>query len=310
MALTIASYLAPHDEHLIAVIAVVAVTALNVAGLQRTVLVSRVIVAVVLIALALVVVACLFGGQANAHHLAPFPGTTVYGVLQSAGLLFFAFAGYARIATLGEEVRDPAHTIGRAIGIALAITLAVYACVGVSALLAVGAPVLGHARAPLHAAVDAGSLSGLGAATQIGGAVAALGSMLALVLGVSRTTLAMSRDHHLPHALATTSPAGVPARAEIAVGVVVAVLAATTDLRGAIGFSSFGVLVYYAIANASAATLSASENRPPRWLPPAGVIGCAVLAVSLPWTAAVTGAAVIAMGVAWWFVRRSGVLPT
>lgn len=310
MALTIASYVAPQHLHLIAVIAVAVVTTLNVTGIQRTVAVSRLIVIVVLVALTLVVIACLFGGQASSTNLRPFPGATWHGVLQAAGLLFFAFAGYARIATLGEEVRDPARTIRRAIPIALGITLVVYATVGISALLAIGAPGLAHAPAPLHAAVDAGSMSGLGAVTQVGGAVAALGSMIALVLGVSRTTLAMARDRHLPATLAAVSAAGVPVRAEIAVGCVVAVLAATTDLRGAIGFSSFGVLVYYAIANASASTLTAAEQRPPRWLPITGLLGCVVLAVSLPWTSAAVGAAVLVAGVAWWFVQRSGLLPT
>ena len=38
-------------------------------------------------------------------------GTGAYGILQAAGLLFFAFAGYARIATLGEEVVEPKRTI-------------------------------------------------------------------------------------------------------------------------------------------------------------------------------------------------------
>jgi APA family basic amino acid/polyamine antiporter len=133
---------------------------------------------------------------------------------------------------------------------------------------------------------------------RLAGAVAALGSLLALLLGVSRTTLAMARDRYLPGTLDAVSPAhGVPHRAEIAVAAVVVVLVLTADLRGAIGFSSFGVLAYYAIANASAATLTATEGRPPRWLPVLGVLGCAVLAFSLPLVSVVSGAAVLALGV-------------
>jgi APA family basic amino acid/polyamine antiporter len=308
MALTFASYVAPHQLRPVAVAAVIAVTAVNVAGVQRSVLVTRLTVLVVLVCLLLIVVACLFGGRASVDHLRPFPGGSVHGMLQAAGLLFFAFAGYARIATLGEEVRDPTRTIRRAIPTALAITLAVYAAVGTSALLAIGAHGLGVATAPLRAAVDAGNLSALAPATQVGGAVAALGSLMALVLGVSRTTLAMARDRDLPHVLASVQSRGVPVRAELAVGVVVAILTATLDLRGAIGFSSFGVLVYYGIANASAWTLSATEERPPRWIPALGAVGCAVLAVSLPVASVLTGAAVVAAGVLWWFVRRSGIL--
>ena len=140
---------------------------------------------------------------------------------------------------------------------------------------------------------------------RVGAAVAALGSLLALILGVSRTTLAMARDRHLPHALAAVHPRfAVPHRAEIAVGVIVAILAATTDVRAAIGFSSFGVLLYYAIANASAATLTRAENRPPRLIPVLGLIGCLVLAFTLPLTSVLSGAAVLAAGALVYGLRR------
>ncbi|WP_159061084.1 amino acid permease, partial [Streptomyces hygroscopicus] len=139
-----------------------------------------------------------------------------------------------------------------------------------------------------------------------GAAVAALGSLLALILGVSRTTLAMARDRHLPHGLAVVHPRfGVPHRAEAAVGAVVAVLAATADLRGAIGFSSFGVLVYYAIANASAWTLTRAEGRPPRIVPVFGLAGCLLLAFALPPPSVLSGAAVLALGAAAYGVRRA-----
>jgi APA family basic amino acid/polyamine antiporter len=131
----------------------------------------------------------------------------------------------------------------------------------------------------------------------VGAALAALGALLALILGVSRTTLAMARDRHLPAVLARVH-AGIPRRAEIAVGIVVAVLAATVDLRGAIGFSSFGVLVYYAIANCAAWTL----RRGP--IPAAGLLGCVALAVSLPLASAVAGVAVLIAGTLVYLARR------
>ncbi len=191
--------------------------------------------------------------------------------------MFFAFAGYARIATLGEEVRDPARTIPRAIPIALGLTLVVYAIVAVTVLSVLGPARLASAPAPLAEAVRAAGAGGLEPVVRIGAAVAALGSLLSLVLGVSRTTLAMARDRHLPAGLAAVHPRfGVPHRAEVAVGVVVAALAAVADVRGVIGFSSFAVLLYYAIANASAWTLGR------RLIPAAGLAGCVVLAFALP----------------------------
>ncbi|MEU6432310.1 APC family permease [Microbispora sp. NPDC046973] len=306
MALTVGSYVWPEQAHAVAVAAVVALTAVNYAGIHKSAWLTRVIVGVVLAVLAAVVVAGLTSGAADPGRLDVGADATAGGVVQAAGLLFFAFAGYARIATLGEEVRDPARTIPRAIPLALGLTLVVYAAVAVSALAVLGGAGLGDAVAPLAAVVRESGHPGLAPVVRAGAAIAATGSLLALILGVSRTTLAMSRDRHLPHALAAVHPRfTVPHRAELAVGAVVAILAATADLRGAIGFSSFGVLVYYAVANASAWTLGPGEGRPPRAVPAVGLAGCLVLAFALPLSSVVSGAAVLAAGAAVYALRRA-----
>ncbi|MCI4045692.1 APC family permease [Streptomyces sp. TRM75563] len=305
MALAVGSYVWPGQAHAVAVAAVVALTAVNYAGVQKSAWLTRAIVAVVLAVLAAVVVASFTSGETDAARLDVGPDADLRGVLQAAGLLFFAFAGYARIATLGEEVRDPARTIPRAIPIALGITLAVYALVAVCVLMVLGPQQLADATAPLSDAARAAGADRLVPVVRTGAAVAALGSLLALILGVSRTALAIARDRHLPHVLAAVHPRHkVPHRAELAVGVVVAVLAATTDVRGAIGFSSFGVLAYYAVANASAWTLTPAEGRPHRLVPVIGLTGCLVLAFSLPVSSVLTGAAVLAVGAAAYGIRR------
>ncbi|MGI5513763.1 APC family permease [Streptomyces sp. CA-106131] len=303
MALTVGAYVWPGQAHAVAVAAVVALTAVNYGGMQKSALLTRVIVAVVLPVLACVVVVCLGSGAADAAQLDVGRSGGAGGLLQAAGLLFFAFAGYARIATLGEEVRDPARTIPRAIPLALGITLVVYAAVAVSVLSVLGADRLGHAAAPLADAVRAAGVPALAPVVQVGAAVAALGSLLALILGVSRTTLAMARDRHLPGALAAVHPRfQVPHWAELAIGAVVAALAATVDVRGAIGFSSFGVLVYYAIANASAWTIDSSPAS--RIAPAVGLLGCLTLAFALPGVSVVVGAGVVCLGALVYGVRR------
>ncbi|MGW3015158.1 APC family permease [Streptomyces longwoodensis] len=303
MALTVGAYVWPGHAHAVAVAAVVALTAVNYGGIQKSAWLTRVVVAVVLAVLAGVVAVCLGSDSFAAGRLDIGASRGAGGVLEAAGLLFFAFAGYARIATLGEEVRDPARTIPRAIRLALGIALVVYACVAVAVLSVLGAGALGRSGAPLADAVRAAGVPGLVPVVRVGAAVAALGSLLALILGVSRTTLAMARDRHLPGALAAVHPRfHVPHRAELAVGAVVAVLAATVDVRGAIGFSSFGVLTYYAVANASAWTLEATVGA--RVLPALGLAGCAVLAFSLPGTSVAVGAGVVAVGVVGYGVRR------
>ncbi|MFF4747247.1 APC family permease [Streptomyces sp. NPDC001268] len=301
MALTVGAYVRPEHAHAVAVAAVVALTAVNYGGVQKSARLTRVIVAVVLAVLAAVVVTSFTSPAADPGLLrSGGPGGGAWGVLQAAGLLFFAFAGYARIATLGEEVRDPARTIPRAIPVALGIALTVYVGVACAVLSVLGVDELGGATAPLADAVRAAGAEGLVPVVRAGAAVAALGSLLALILGVSRTTLAMARDGHLPRTLAAVHPRfRVPHHAELAVGAVVAVVAATTDVRGAIGFSSFGVLVYYAIANASAWTLGSRG----RVLTVVGLAGCLVLAFALPLSSVVAGAAVLAAGAVAYAVR-------
>ena len=303
MALTFGSYVAPGLARPVAVAGLAAVTVANYLGVAKTVAATRVVVAVVLASLGAAVAGMLLGGQADAANLAS-PGPGVVGVLQSGGLLFFAFAGYARVATLGEEVVDPARTIPRAVPLALGIVLAVYAVVAVAALLAVGPAALAAAAAPLAEAVAAGRLAELEPVVRVGAAVASLGVLLSLQAGLSRTGFAMAANHDLPGALAAVHPRSkVPHRAELAVAALVAVALLTVDLRGAIGFSSTLVLVYYGVANAAAWTLGPAGGRWSRRRAGAGLVGCLVLAASLPAASVAAGAAVLAAGAAVWVVR-------
>ncbi len=305
MALTFGAYAWPDGARPLAVAAVVAVTAVNLLGIERTALATRAMLAVVLLSLAVAVLAALLGGHASADRLSLDTSDGLYGVLQAAGLLFFAFAGYARIATLGEEVRDPRRTIPRAVPIALGVALVVYAAVAVSVLAVLGPAGVASSDAPLADAARSGSLHALAPLVRVGAVVGSLGVLLSLLAGVSRTVRAMARDRELPGQLATVEARHqVPARAEVAVAVAVVVLAATLDLRGAIGFSSFAVLVYYLIANVAAWTLPRPKRRWPRALSGLGMAGCVLLAVSLPLAAVAAGAGVLALGAAGRAVRR------
>lgn len=298
MALTFGSYAAPAHARPLALAAVAALVSVNLFGIHKTAAVTRLIVAAVLATLAFVVGSALIGDSPSTARLTPLSTGGIYGILQAAGILFFAFAGYARIATLGEEVRDPRRTIPRAIPIALGITLLVYAAVAVTALLAIGATGLAHAGAPLGAVVAAGSWHSLTPIVRAGAAVACAGVLLSLLAGVSRTVFAMAANRDLPSRLATVHPKRrVPHVAELAIGLTVLAVTAFADIRNAIGFSSFAVLAYYAIANASALTLPAAwALARPRALALTGFGGCLVLAVTLPWQAAAAGAAVLAAG--------------
>jgi APA family basic amino acid/polyamine antiporter len=304
MAITFATYAVPAAwVKPVAILAVVVLTLVNTLGITRTALLTRILVGVALFALTVAVVI----GFTHTAASAAAPGTTptVYGVLQSAGFLFFAFAGYARIATMGEEVVDPARTIPRAITTALTIALVVYALVAVSALHALGPAGLAAAPAPLSAVADTTGAHLPGLVIRIGAAAAALGALLAMIAGIGRTSLAMARNRDLPGWFAAVHPRfHVPYRAELALGLVVCVLVAVTDLRGAIGFSSFGVLLYYVVANLSAWTQDRAQRRYPRPLAVAGAVGCLVLVVTLPVGAILAGVVVLTVGLAYRVVRQ------
>jgi APA family basic amino acid/polyamine antiporter len=178
MALTFGAYVNPHLVRPIAIGAVVVMTVVNYRGVEKTVRLTLVVVVLVLAALLVVVAASLLGGRATLGNLGGRLPQGIGGVLESGGLLFFAFAGYARVATLGEEVRDPGATIPRAIPIALGIVVTVYAVVLASALLAVGPDALAGGPAPLATAVEYGRWASVAPIVRIGAAMASAGWVL------------------------------------------------------------------------------------------------------------------------------------
>jgi len=309
MALTFAAYLAPAGwERPLAIAAVLGLAAVNYRGVTRTARLARIIVAAVLLVLLLLVAACFAGAASGAGFGRMFDGGLLaggwYGILQSAGLLFFAFAGYARIATMGEEVIRPERTIPRAITASLGITVLVYAAVATGILAALGPGGVAGTATPLAAAVAAGPWTWLVPFVSIAAALAALGALLALIAGIGRTTLAMARDAELPGWLSAVHPRfKVPHRAEVALAVVVCLVIAVADLRGAIGFSSFGVLLYYLVANLAAFTQKAEQRRYPKALQVLGALACLLLVATLPPSSLLAGVAVFAVGIVYRLVR-------
>ncbi|WP_445996034.1 APC family permease [Okibacterium fritillariae] len=314
MALTFAAAVSPAGWlRPVAVAAVAAITLINIAGVTRTARATQIIVVFVLAAIAVAVAGGISAAGGSASQLAGFVSDGslwsggAYGILQSAGLLFFAFAGYARVATLGEEVRDPARTIPRAIIVALAVCVGVYAVVAVVLLSVLGSSAVAGSASPVVALAASSGWPWVEWFVRAGAAAASLGALLALVAGVSRTVLAMSRGGDLPAWLSAVHPRfSTPHRAEATVGLVLVLLVSITDLRGVIAFSSFGVLVYYVIANISAWHQDASERRFGRLSPTLGAALCVVLVVTLPVSAIVTGVAVFAVGAVYRAVRLRG----
>ncbi len=297
MAMTFAAYAVPGHpvgQRLAAAAAVAALTALNLRGITRTATLARILLAATLIVLVSFLVSAWAAPRPDA--VTPPAPAGVFGLLQGAGLLFFAFAGYARIATLAEEVRRP-EMIGRAILIAFGIALSLYAAIALALVRHLGAGLAGSTTPLADAAAAVGADWAL-PVLRLGAAAASLGALLALITGISRTMLAMARERDLPAPLARVEPRHqVPASAQLLIGAVVLALVLLVDLRGAIGFSSFGVLLYYFVANASAFRQPAAQRRWPRLLQVVGMAGCLVLVATLPGSAVLAGLVVLAVGV-------------
>ncbi|WP_432558872.1 APC family permease [Granulicoccus sp. GXG6511] len=307
MALTFGAYVFGPLAPWIAVVIVLLLTGVNLLGVTRTARLTRIIVSVVLVVLAAGVVANLLGGPrdfAPDQPAIPVQGG-IYGLLQSAGLLFFAFAGYARIATMGEEVKNPKRVIPLAILWALLLTAGVYAAVGAVLLWRFPPEILAVTEAPLASAAAYSPWEWLTPIVAAAAALATVGAMLNLMTGVGRTTLAMARNNDLPRWLSRVDRTyGVPRNAELVLAAVVCGLVLLTDVRVVIGFSSFGVLVYYLIANLAAFTQQRADRRYPRFLQILGAFACCALVVTLPWQALGLGVAVYFVGVVYRLIRR------
>lgn len=276
----------------LAVALLVVFAAVNMSGVRATARVSMTIVGVVLIGLVAWLVAVGVGATGGVEPpMTRFDGPP--NVLQGAALLFFAFAGYARMATLGEEVVAPRRTLPRAILIALAIVLALYAAVALVLVGTLGVERLAESASPLADAADPAWIP----AIAVLAGLACLGSLVGILAGLSRTALAMARERDLPVVLARISPrTRAPIVAEAAVALAAIAVVLLLEPEQLVAASSAAVLVYYAIAHLAALRQEVEHRWQPRAVAVAGLIGCLGLAVALPLPSLLGTALLLAVG--------------
>jgi basic amino acid/polyamine antiporter, APA family len=284
-----------------AVAAVLAMTGLNAAGIRRSVGVTDIVVVLSILSLLSVVVLGIPAGRES--NLTPFAPNGVGGILQATGLLFFAYTGYSRVATLVEEVRDPKRTIPRATVAALGTATLLYLAVGATALAVLGASRLSQSSSPLEGAMVAAG-SGLGVGIVAAGALlTTFNEGLSDLLGVSRVAFAMGRGADLPKGLARLGSGQNPWRSVVFTGTIALLVAAFAPFVVAVAVSSLGTLLYYCVANLSALRLSKEQRMFPRELAAAGLVGCLALAFSLAAEDVAIGLAILAAGLAYRGVR-------
>lgn len=290
----------------------VAVTVLVLGGLRRSSAVNIGIVSVTVLALAAFAgVGLVRLGSGAARPLAPVPADANGGagpLLYATALMFVAYTGYARIATLGEEVREPARTIPRAIVATLAVSAVLYLLVALAALGAVPPDVLAgtaeSSAVPLEAAARAMGTPMVGTLVAVGAVTAMLGVLLNLLLGLSRVVLAMGRRGDLPPTLAAVGPGGTPRLAVAAVGVPVALIAFLGEIEITWAFSAFTVLLYYAITNLAALRLPEDARLYPPAVAWTGLAGCLGLTAFLPGRVWILGAVLVGAGLVWRVIAR------
>ena len=282
--------------------AVGVITGIVLGGIRRSNVVNTLIVSLTLSVLAFFVFAGLPEADFSAN-LTPFfpPDSTVGAVLHASALMFVAYTGYGRVATLGEEVKEPEKTIPRAVIMTLSTTLVLYLAVTVVALGVVGAEdfaaAAGEKAAPLEIIASGYGVPGAGLILAVGAVTAMLGVLLNLVLGLSRVLFAMGRRVDMPGKLGEVSPRNQsPTAAIVVMGMVIAALVLVGDVKATWSFSAFTVLLYYSLTNISALAMPAELRRYPRIISVLGLVGCLGLAFWVEWIYWVAGVGLLLVG--------------
>jgi APA family basic amino acid/polyamine antiporter len=301
----------------VAVMAVVLITALVLTGVKRSNRANFLIVANTLLTLLFFILICLPGALANGgDHLSPFfkPASADHpspwpGVLEATAIMFVAYTGYGRVATMGEEVHHPRRTIPIAMVITLLVSMAIYMAVALAGVAAAGIEVFAadgqKQGVPLERVATAVRGNWAGLVMAIGAVTAMLGVLLNVTQGMSRVVLAMGRRRDLPSHFARLDRTGrTPAAAVLLVAGIVVTLIVIGDVKSNWSFSAFTVLIYYAITNLAALRLSPGERLFPRWIAATGLIGCVFVAFWVEPRVWMIGLGLISVGLVWHAATR------
>lgn len=284
----------------LSVSAVVLLTAANYFGIRKTGSLNLIIVTITLLALGYMIVSGI--PHLHVNNFRPFAPFGFQGIAESAALLFFAFTGYARVATLAEEVDTPQKTIPRAIIFTIISAIILYLAVSIVAVGVTGAGNLSDSIAPLQLVSRSLTTPGIQTVVTLGASTAMLGVLLSQILGISRMLLAMSRRSDLPPFFQAIHPKfQVPIRGIAFTGAVIVLLSLTGSIEFIVRSASFTILLYYSITNLAALQQPAKEQLYRRAVPAFGLLGCLSMSVSLPGQVILTGAALLLGG----FLLRS-----
>jgi len=296
----------------VALAAVLLFTFIVLSGIHRSNVVNIVIVSLTLLALTFFIVAG--APMVSRVNLTPFfdsaaeTDASLAALFHASALMFVAYTGYGRIATLGEEVHEPRRTIPKAIIFTLIVTMLLYMVVATVGIGVVGSDVLGGAAqgrsgrevAPLALAAQFFAFPLSSQILAAGAITAMLGVLLNLILGLSRVLLAMGRRRDMPGFFAHLNRSKTtPSYAVVAIGGAIAGLVLIGDVKTTWSFSAFTVLIYYALTNLAALRMSQKERLYPAWVAGAGLIFCLFLAFWVERQTWLIGLVLIIAGLGW-----------
>ncbi len=279
------------------VLAVILLTAANYFGIKKAGRLNLVIVTITLLSLLYLV----FSGisEVNTDNFKPFAPFGISGIAEAAALLFFAFTGYARIATLAEEVAEPKKTIPKAIIITIVTAILLYAAISVVAIGVIGTKNMAGSKSPLQVVANALTTPAISIITTIGASTAMLGVLLSQILGISRMMLAMGRRYDLPPVLKTIhSRYQVPHIGTVITGIIILLLTVIGSFEFIVRAATFTILLYYSITNIAAMKQPKDERMYGRLIPLFGLIGCLAMSASLPLNVIISGVGLLFIGFA------------
>ena len=279
----------------LSLIAVVLLVIANYFGIKKAGTLNLIIVSVTVLSLLYLV----FSGApaVDATNFKPFAPFGLAGVAEAAALLFFAFTGYARIATLAEEVREPEKTIPRAVIITIVSAVILYAAVSFVAVGVLGAEGMAGSKSPLQEVAAALSTPAVKTVVTIGGSTAMLGVLLSQILGISRMMLAMGRRHDLPPFFEKVHQYHrVPHLGILVTGFIILLLTVAGAFEFIVRAATFTILLYYGITNVAALKQPRTQQIYGRVIPALGLTGCMAMSVSLPLAVILSGIGLLVLG--------------
>jgi len=294
----------------VAVVAALALTGLNLVGIKQSTTINNILVIIK------IAILCAFIGfgifQIHPQNFSQFSPNGAFGVLQGAGFIFFAYLGFGRIATLGEEVKNPERNLPLAVLIALVVSVAIYVLTGLTATGLVDYRILAQSGSPIAEAAKATGSFMLVAAVSLGALIATASVLLTNLLGSSRVAFAMARNDQFPESVAKVSSRfGTPYVSVLAMGALLTVLAFSLDLRQSAAITSFAILSVHLTVNLSAIRLrkkmpNSTKFRVPFYplIPSLGLLSCIILMFSLPQESWIVAAIAVVIHAALYQLRK------